>query len=70
MRNATKSANFNMRIAPERKSELEDLYDNLGMTLTEAVNIFFAKSLLVGGIPFDVMMPKYNEETLNIMQRA
>ena len=59
----TKDTNFNMRINKQKKSELETLYSNLGMTLPEAVNIFFEKSLLEGGIPFDVRMPRYNRET-------
>ena len=49
---------------------LEDLYANLGMTLPEAVNVFFEKSLMVGGIPFDVRMPHYNKETEAAMQEA
>ena len=65
-----KSTNFNMRITPEKKSVLEALYSGLGMTLAEAVNIFFEKSLLVGGIPFDVRFPDYNRETLEAAQEA
>ncbi|MBQ8030793.1 MAG: type II toxin-antitoxin system antitoxin, RelB/DinJ family, partial [Butyrivibrio sp.] len=38
----------------QKKTSLEELYGNLGMTLAEAVNIFFEKSLMEGGIPFDV----------------
>ena len=58
-----KDTNFNMRINKQKKTSLEDLYANLGMTLPEAVNVFFEKSLMVGGIPFDVRMPHYNKET-------
>lgn len=65
-----KSTNFNMRISPEKKSILEALYGGLGMTLAEAVNIFFEKSLIVGGIPFDVRFPDYNRETLEAAQEA
>ncbi len=65
-----KDANFNMRINKQKKSELEALYSRLGMTLPEAVNIFFEKSLLDGGIPFDVRLPRYNRETEEAMQEA
>lgn len=65
-----KDTNFNMRINKQKKTSLEDLYANLGMTLPEAVNIFFEKSLMVGGIPFDVRMPHYNKETEAAMQEA
>ena len=40
------------------------------MTLPEAVKIFFEQSLLVGGIPFDVRMPRYNRETEEAMQES
>ena len=33
-----KDTNFNMRINKQKKTSLEDLYANLGMTLPEAVN--------------------------------
>lgn len=65
-----KDTNFNMRMNKQKKESLEDLYDSLGMTLAEAVNIFFEKSLMVGGIPFDVRMPKYNKETEAAIQEA
>ena len=65
-----KDTNFNMRMNKQKKVSLEDLYGSLGMTLTEAVNIFFEKSLMVGGIPFDVRMPQYNKETEAAIQEA
>lgn len=58
-----KDTNFNMRMNKQKKSDLESLYSRLGMTLPEAVNIFFENSLLVGGLPFDVRLPRYNKET-------
>ena len=65
-----KDANFNMRINKQKKNDLETLYNQLGMTLPEAVNIFFEKSLLTGGLPFDVRLPRYNQETENAMAEA
>lgn len=65
-----KDTNFNMRINKQKKTNLEDLYASLGMTLPEAVNVFFEKSLMVGGIPFDVRVPRYNKETEAALQEA
>ena len=65
-----KDANFNMRINKKKKADLESLYARLGMTLPEAVNIFFENSLLVGGLPFSVRLPRYNRETEAAMQEA
>ena len=67
---AVKDTNFNMRMNSQKKGNLEDLYGSLGMTLAEAVNIFFEKSLMVGGIPFDVRVPRYNKETENAIQET
>lgn len=67
---AVKDTNFNMRMNKQKKTSLEDLYGSFGMTLAEAVNIFFEKSLMEGGIPFDVRMPRYNKETEEAIQEA
>ncbi|SCY76499.1 MULTISPECIES: type II toxin-antitoxin system RelB/DinJ family antitoxin [Butyrivibrio] len=65
-----KDTNFNMRMNKQKKASLEKLYEGLGMTLAEAVNIFFEKSLIEGGIPFDVRMPNYNRETIEAFKEA
>ena len=49
---------------------MEALYSQLGMTLPEAVNIFFENSLLVGGLPFEVRLPRFNKETEDAIQEA
>ena len=65
-----KDTNFNMRMNRQKKADLENLYGSLGMTMAEAVNIFFENSLLVGGLPFSVRLPRYNRETEAAMQEA
>ena len=67
---ATKDTNFNMRMNSRKKADLEQMFGRLGMTLPEAVNIFFENSLLVGGLPFDVRLPRYNAETEAAMAEA
>jgi len=67
---ALKTANFNMRMEAQKKADAETLYKTLGMTLPQAVNMFISQSLLVGGLPFEVKMPKYNKETLAAMEEA
>ena len=70
MATAIKDTNFNMRMNSQKKSALESLYSSLGMSLPEAVNIFFENSLLVGGLPFNVRLPRYNQETEIAIQEA
>lgn len=65
-----KDTNFNMRMNRQKKTDLEALYGSLGMTLPEAVNVFFENSLLVGGLPFNVRLPRFNRETEAAMQEA
>ncbi|MBO4242189.1 MAG: type II toxin-antitoxin system RelB/DinJ family antitoxin [Clostridiales bacterium] len=55
---ANKTANFNLRMDPEVKKNAEELFSSFGMTMADAVNIFIYKSLLVGGLPFDVRYPE------------
>lgn len=65
-----KSASISMRVNPQIKAEAESIYESLGMTLTEAINIFLHKSILEGGLPFDVRQPRYNSETETAMREA
>lgn len=65
-----KSASISMRVNPQIKAEAEAIYGSLGMTLTEAINIFLHKSILEGGLPFDVRQPRYSSETEAAMREA
>lgn len=52
--NAPKTATFQMRINPDVKKEVESIYANCGMTLTDAFNAFLQQTINVGGMPFIV----------------
>lgn len=52
--NSPKTATFQMRINPEVKKEVESIYANCGMTLTDAFNAFLQQTINVGGMPFIV----------------
>ena len=67
---AIKDTNFNMRMNRKKKEALTNLYGKLGLSLPEAVNIFFENSLLVGGLPFEVRLPRFNRETEKALQEA
>ena len=60
-----KTANINIRIDPEVKSKAEKLYADFGITLTDAINIFLHKSIMEGGLPFEMKNPHFNKETEN-----
>ena len=48
---APKTSTFQMRINPEIKKNVEDIYARAGMTLTDAVNIFLQQTINVQGLP-------------------
>jgi len=53
---STKSAMVNIRVSPEVKQQVSDIYkDKYGITLTQAINIFFHKTIDAGGLPFEIM---------------
>ena len=65
-----KTANINIRVDPEVKSTVDGIFSHFGITVADAVNIFLHKVMLVGGMPFEMTLPKYNEETLAAMREA
>ncbi|MCM3899912.1 type II toxin-antitoxin system RelB/DinJ family antitoxin [Schaalia meyeri] len=65
-----KTATLNMRVDPRVKEEAERVYAQFGMNLTDAVNVFLHKSIMEGGLPFDLRPPRYNAETELAMHEA
>ena len=51
---SAKTDMFRMRINPEVRKSLETMYGRTGLTLTDAINVFFQQSLNAGGFPFQV----------------
>ena len=58
-----KTETLQIRLAPELKTAVEDTFRSLGLSASEAVNIFFHQVLLHDGLPFAVQHPHFNEET-------
>ena len=48
-----------LRIDENTKKEASDLYQDLGLTLSDAVNVFLKRSVSVGGFPFEVRKTQY-----------
>ena len=59
-----KTANINIRTEPDLKFKIENLYSQFGITVSDAVNIFFHQSIMQGGLPFQMQIPEFNAETL------
>ena len=59
-----------IRIDETVKAQATSLFNDLGMDMSSAVNIFLRQCVLRGGIPFTVEMPNYNAKTLEAIAEA
>ncbi len=57
-----KSATVRARIEPKLKAEVETLFHQLGLSTTEAINIFYNQVQLRKGLPFNVVIPNKTTE--------
>ena len=64
------TTNFSVRMDSEIKRQCENLYNELGVTLTTAINVFLRQSLRAGGFPFEVRLDQPNRETAAAMLEA
>ena len=49
-----KTSTFQMRINPDIKHAVEEIYASSGLSLTDAINVFLQQTLNAGTIPFIV----------------
>ncbi len=66
----TTTTNFTVRLDTQVKADAEKLFNDLGMTLSGAFNIFLHQALLVQGLPFPVRKEHPNRKTLAAMREA
>lgn len=66
----TNSSNISIRMDSDLKAAAEALYEELGMNLSTAFNIFVRQSLRVGGIPFTITTETPNAITVSAMLEA
>ena len=64
------TSNVCIRMDSKVKAAAEALYEELGMNLSTAFNIFVRQSLREGGIPFAIKMDQPNQETIAAMLEA
>jgi DNA-damage-inducible protein J len=65
-----KTDTLHIRIEPDLKETVESTLNRLGLSTSEAVNIFLRQIILTGGLPFEIKLPKPNIETLAAMKEA
>lgn len=59
-----------IRIDADIKKQATELFNNLGLDMSSAVNLFLHQCVLRGGIPFNIEMPHYSQQTLSAMAEA
>ena len=58
---ADKTAMIAVRLNPDVKRKAEEVFHELGLSTSDAVNLFFNQVRLQNGIPFEVVIPKKHE---------
>lgn len=64
------TTNITIRMDADLKAQADALFNELGMNMTTAFNIFVRQSLREGGIPFEVKLEQPNKETIAAMVEA
>ena len=59
-----------IRIDADIKKQATELFNDLGLDMSGAVNLFLHQCVLRGGLPFSVEMPRYRQRTLDAMEEA
>ena len=64
------STNLTVRVDSALKSEAETLFEELGMSISTAFNIFLRQAVRMQAIPFAITRGISNRRTLSAMQEA
>ena len=67
---STTTTNISIRMDTDLKAQADALFNELGMNLTTAFNIFVRQSLREGKIPFEISLNQPNRETLAALMEA
>ena len=51
-----KNGHVQVRVEESLKREIEELYSDLGLTMSEAMTLFFKQCLMRKGLPFEVRL--------------
>ncbi|MDR1939575.1 MAG: type II toxin-antitoxin system RelB/DinJ family antitoxin [Clostridiales bacterium] len=68
--NATKNETLHIRINKNLKQEAEYILQNMGLSTSDAVNLFLKQVINTNTIPFTIKAKIPNKETLEAMQEV
>lgn len=64
----SKSEFIRARIEPDLKNKVEEIFTNLGLSVTDALTMFYKQVELHNGLPFEVKIP--NKETCKAINES
>lgn len=59
-----------IRIDEDLKKQAAELFAQLGLDMSSAMNMFLRQCVLHEGLPFNVELPKYKPEVIEAMEEA
>ena len=65
-----KTDTLHIRIEPSVKQRAEKTLNDLGLSITDAINVFLNQVILHDGIPFEIRKPRFNQETIEAIEDA
>jgi len=66
-------AQINIRIDDNLKEQAEILFEELGLNMSTAINVFIRQSIRQGGIPFEITTqvdPFFSKSNVRILQES
>jgi len=62
VKDMVKTATIRARVEPTLKEDVEKLFKKMGLSTTEAINLFYRQVKLRNGLPFNVVIPNKTTE--------
>ena len=63
-----KTDTLHIRVEPSVKQKAEKTLNELGLSITDAINVFLNQIILNEGIPFAIVKPRFNSESINAIE--
>ncbi len=63
-----KTDTLHIRVEPTVKRKAEETLNDLGLSITEAINVFLNQVILNDGIPFEIRKPRFSKETIQAIE--
>jgi DNA-damage-inducible protein J len=64
------TTNLNIRIDTDLKKQAEELFNELGLNMSTALNVFLRQAVRSNGIPFDLRLDNPNRDTIEALEEV